>query len=251
MTIFIEKLSSKSPDRQALSPKEIQSLRTLFLLSFQYSQGNQALQTNLFRWNLINGSIPRNIPAIIPKSVFDITPPEIHEDTTRKGQSNLRDMTYGTIRYVWRRLGLVSSEKIESMSLDLIGQKAIEYMIKADLYYQFEERPGRPNESFPIPDSNTDSHKSFIRRYAVLGQPTGHPSYDALFKMGGELVTNERFRAIQDNPDIKVMDFPMDKRTKLQRAVNDLDRKKALEQLIVVWNINHASSGQTFFPKAA
>ena len=214
---FIERFHRSGQKPPEYTPAEEQDIKTLFTLSFQYSQGSDALQWEMFRWLRINGSFPYKITQSPPPSILDLRAPTYHMDTGTLIQSRL-DVVNG----IWKRMYGAANEKTDDLPTDKLIEKISEEMLQRDLLFQRSPRPGRSLFYSGVPDTAQDPHKSFFRKHVVLGAPTGHRGFDAMFDEVRGIV-----KAKSDEPSSYLI-------------LN-------LQILAALWNLNHVQSEYGFF----
>lgn len=218
---FIELLRPRtdSPEPK-YSPEQKKDIKLLFTLSFQYSQGNDTLQSEMFRWLMVNGYFPYSISNKPPQFALDIKPPLYHMDT-----GTLIQTEQDVVRGDWHRINKVSTEQRQEKPIKKpLIETITQGLLERELKYQIKPRPGRSITDITEPDSKLDPHKSFFRRHIVQKNPCGHHAFDLMFE------------------EIAKATIESEKPGKFDQQVSELAR---------LWDQNHIQSGETFFQQAA
>lgn len=164
---------------QQLSLDE-RNLRNLFYLSFRYSQGEASIQSVIFRWLSSEKVIkPYFLPEKAPKYILDLQIPEKHvavSDKSLYGFEEMWNILY-TTPYIVKNKNPIEDALVKNM-------------IKRDAYFQVKKnlRAILPNTEPVEPDSPSDPHSSFIRRFGLNGYETGHPAFKKMFAVIGEKI---------------------------------------------------------------
>ncbi len=124
-----------------------------------------------------------------------------------------------------------SSSSATSEEQALLLQRILGSVISKDLQYQkpITPRPGRNKPN--LNNGSDDPRASFLRRYSLESQPTGHPAFNELYKQLGQLINSPSVENFSQNPTLNAA------------YKGNLNYLNSLRQQ---WETNHP--GQTFFP---
>lgn len=175
---------------EKLTPEQIE-VRQIFKLSFMHSQGSSSFQPHIFDYMRYFGFLkPMDIDEI-PLFLLDIKPPTNHVVQVDASQVDALRFTFiGFKRYLGENPKLMTNYFKPDNHAHYLSAGLSNF----DKRYQNDKRgvpPFTENISIDLYDSYFDPHASFLRRYAVLGHPTGHPGYDQMYKHIAEFISDD------------------------------------------------------------
>ncbi len=221
--------------------EEQEKILQLLRYAFQISQGDAGTQSTILRWLSMTKHLDFKTLVEVPADAVMryIMPPKQHKDGANPAEeytytmSNIKDVLIPSL-----------DKKVEISCLErdiLIG------MLKKDIDFQEKERENRLTQNSTdsteaiVPDSLSDPHGSYVRKYLISGSPIieSHSSarqvYDELFsRLRGEL-ENQHVRFFDTNAVTQENRFT-------QESIILLSLRKLADK----WQINHPR--QTFFP---
>lgn len=173
-----------------IKPPVLENLRRYFYLSFRYSQGSHELQEKLFVWTA-HRNIYTNVPVEIPSTFLGLMKtPENHQDEELHAQ---RAIFRGEWDVMAKHLNKVRETQTNP---NLLLQDIASSMVHRDIIFLKDKARHVSGEYNPKnPDSSSDPHASYIRRYSILQKPTGHTEFDYLFKEIQGIVTAKQFKS--------------------------------------------------------
>lgn len=146
-----------------------------FYLSYFYSQGNAGLQKHIFDFAVSINAF-KKIPKEPPEALLaKLKPPKSH---------GLEGDYSDGFRREWHSM-FRSFSKESGYAPRPIRHLALE-MVKTEGRYVRGEIRRRSRkivstQDLVVPDSNEDTHASFVRRYGMLGESTNDPVLDRMF----------------------------------------------------------------------
>jgi hypothetical protein len=194
--------------------------KDLFFQSFRFSQGNNFLQEDIFKWLVAKGYFDNiEVPEKPPLYITEIAVPKKHiplPDDARP--SELKKVWDALYKAKHRKHGFHSEELLDPVLLRMIDK---------DRHYQKYERPNRQPSDQVTADSSNDPHASFVRRFILNAHPTGSDAFNELHKELAPVLARYRYK----NP------------TGLKY---NHSTRQGLVVLAQEWERKHP--GQTFFP---
>lgn len=155
-------------------------LVAIMSLTFKFSQGEPDSESVIINWLATNCFLDKfEIKQKIPRFVKEIRPPVKHKSESEVGSWFIQNNT----KTMWQKLRRFS---IQPQRFNAAAQvnDFTQWVIKSDIKYQEEPRPGRPDAEDPsqvAPDSSDDPHASHFRQFVINSHRTGHPAFDKLF----------------------------------------------------------------------
>ncbi len=145
-----------------------------FVLSFKYSQGDEALQNEMFDYAYTTG-IYKHVPSVARDSFVNFKTPDKH-----KKIYNPHVMS-GTFSKQWA--SMKDRLVIPNREVDLVSNiySITKGMIEKDIHFIKKGREERNHRRSKVPDDSEDPNASFIRRYAMQQHSTGDLVIDMLF----------------------------------------------------------------------
>jgi hypothetical protein len=158
----------------AITPEVAQV--TLVRASFRLSQGQPDVQKTLYEWAGVSGNLSDiEVPTELPNSIAALRLPKRHSN---------QNVTSGAIadelQNTWEDFVSVTKSPPDPSRRPEIIRKVYDAYIESDLKYVTIGRPERENDGSVKSDSEHDPHASWMRRYIILGEPTGVPAFDKL-----------------------------------------------------------------------
>lgn len=187
---FAPKLQSKESLNEVETRRTLESthLKRLMFLSYMFSQGDQEVQLNLFRW--IKQYYGMQSFEVVEDAHKQFVSAQFKDSETAKVESANTHATGHVTEAVLNRdlefLSFLSNEMTQDEIPDLAYIQT--EMYKIDLHYLNREG-GRPNRN-PEGKENTiaDPYFSFVVQYLVRKERTGDEALDALCKQLAEEV---------------------------------------------------------------